>query len=87
MKKLVVVLCVVAVAFAFTSCKKDNKSSCRCSGTYTYQNMTYPVPPVGTVNVGDFTGTQCETYKWENWEIYLPSSEYVDNFKYTCKSE
>jgi len=83
MKKLVVVLCVVAVAFAFTSCKKENKSSCKCKGSYTLNGVSIPLGPV---NVGDYSGTACEMYDW-NWQDLIPSSEYVDNFKYTCKSE
>jgi len=83
MKKLVVVLCVAAVAFAFTSCKKDDKSSCKCTGSYT--TSIGVAIPVGPIDVGDYSGTECELYKY-NWEAIVPG-EYLDNFTHTCKSE
>ena len=83
MKKLLVVLCIAAVAFAFTSCKKENKSSCKCSGSYT--TSIGVAIPVGPVDVGDYTGTDCELYDWK-WQSLVPS-EYAQNFTHTCKSE
>ena len=84
MKKLVVVLCVAAVAFAFTSCDKETKKgTCRCSGTYTVNGVSIPVGPV---TVGDYTGTECTLYDWD-WAALVPG-EHLDNFNFTgCKSE
>jgi len=80
MKKVLVVLSIAAVAFAFTSCKK---TSCKCSGSYTTELGV--AIPVGPVNVGDYTGTECELYDWQ-WQSLVPS-EYAQNFTHTCKSE
>jgi hypothetical protein len=86
MKKLVVVLCVAAVAFAFTSCDKETKKgTCKCSGTYALNGVLIPVPPTGPVTVGDYTGTECTLYDWD-WTSLVPG-EHLDNFTYTCKSE
>jgi len=86
MKKLLVVLCVAAVAFAFTSCKKDDKTSCKCSGYYTTDiGIAIPIPPNGPVSVGDYSGTECTLYDWK-WESLVPA-EYAHNFTHTCKSE
>ena len=85
MKKLLVVLCIAAVAFAFTSCKKENKVSCKCTGTYTLQGIPLTLGPYP---VGDYSGTECQLYDW-NWLSLIPtaSQPYVENFTYTCKSE
>jgi len=87
MKKVLVVLCVAAVAFAFTSCKKDSssgtKSSCQCTGTYTLQGIPLSLGPIG---VGNITPEQCEVYDW-NWAALLPTSQFIQDFDYTCKSE
>jgi hypothetical protein len=55
MKKLFVVLGVVAFGFAFTSCKKD----CKCSITFDGQEVLAPT------SVGELSKSDCEAYKYD----------------------
>jgi len=72
MKKLFVVLCVAAIGFAFTSCKKE----CVCTGTQTLLGEETNVE----VKVGEMSKKDCEAYKYE------VKTEGVE-VNVTCKSE
>jgi hypothetical protein len=55
MKKLFVVLGVVAFGFCFTSCKKD----CKCSITLDGTEVLAPT------SVGEMSKSDCESYKYD----------------------
>ena len=57
MKKLLVVVAVVAVGFAFTSCKKD----CVCSGKVTVLGIETVVPEY---SAGEMSTADCEAVKY-----------------------
>ncbi len=74
MKKLLAVVAVVAVGFAFTSCKKD----CVCSGTVKIDGLpdiTVPETPVGEMSTSD-----CKAY---NYDYGTPGAK----ADITCKSK
>jgi hypothetical protein len=82
MKKVFLVLCVAAIGFAFTSCKKD----CVCSGSYKIEidgidpiEYTLPATSVGEMKVSD-----CESYDWK-YDGATPGATVT--YDITCKAE
>jgi hypothetical protein len=71
MKKLFVVLGVVAFGFAFTACKKD----CKCTVEYTLLDEAKKAE----WNAGEMSKSDCDA-------VEIPA-EYPSDAKLSCKSE
>ena len=80
MKKVFLVLCVVAIGFAFTSCKKD----CKCSGSYEYTLLDEPYKiEIPEYSAGELKKADCEAVTFT-----LPAGLPDDvKLTFTCKSE
>jgi hypothetical protein len=75
MKKLFVVLGVVAFACSFVACKKD----CKCTTKISVPDL----PEIsGTHDAGELSKKDCEDFK-----VPLPAGADTKYFTYECKSE
>ena len=61
MKKILVILTVAAIGFAFTSCTKERE--CLCSGKYSILGL--PDVTVTDVPVGEMSASDCRAYKYK----------------------
>ena len=82
MKKLLVVLGVVAFGFAFTSCKKD----CKCSGTVKMEaeGMDPMEQKIDFTTPDKMSKSDCESYVYK-YDAAIPGATVTSDVK--CKAE